>query len=123
MQTLGEVGERLVADYYLNLGFKILEKNYIFPHGKRMGELDLVLSKNKDLVFVEVKTRTSYSFGTAAEAVDYYKQQKLVKMAKLYMALHPELKDKNLRIDVAAVDIDNPTKPVIILPNAIEDLD
>lgn len=131
---LGQIGEDLVADYYINLGFKILEKNYIFPHGKRMGEIDLVASKDNQLVFVEVKTRSSDTFGTALDAVDYYKQLKLIKMVKLYMSLHPMLQNKNFRIDVASVDIDpvrgktsngvdNPVKPVIIIENAIEDLD
>ena len=120
---IGEKGERLVEREYLNRGFKLLERNYIFPKGKQTGELDLIVTKNKELIFVEVKTRTNNSFGGPFEAVDTYKQRKLVRTTKLYLQLHPKYQEYNYRIDVAAVDVDNTENPVIILENAIEDLD
>ena len=122
-QGLGQLGERLVEDEYKRMGFKLLERNYIFPHGKQVGEIDLIFLKEKTVVFVEVKLRQTKTFGDAFEAVDFFKQRKLVKTAKLYMQLHPKYFDYDYRIDVAAVDIDNKEKPVIILTNAIEDLD
>lgn len=121
--NLGKLGEDLVAAHYSKLGYKICDRNFIFPHGKQMGELDLIAAKNNEIVFVEVKTRSNKRFGTPFESVDIYKQRKLVKMAKLYMSLHPKYKGFNFQIDVAAVDIDNPHNPVIILANAIEDFD
>jgi putative endonuclease len=87
-----------------------------------MGEIDLVVVRGNELVFVEVKTRSSSTFGDAFESVNYSKQRKLVKMAHLYLKLKPQLSDKDYRIDVAAVDIDNNQQPVIILTNAIDDL-
>ena len=123
MNDLGQKGEQLVAQKYAQQGFKLLEKNYIFPRGKQMGELDLIFIKQQEIVFVEVKTRASNKFGTAFDAVDFYKQRKLIKTAKLYLQLHPKYQGFNYRIDVAAVDIDNQQQPVIILTNAIEDLD
>lgn len=134
MQSLGSQGEELAVLHYKNLGYRILERNFIFPKGKRMGELDLVVAKNNELVFVEVKTRTSQRFGNALEAVDLSKQRKLVLMVKLYLRLHPKLESHEYRIDVAVVDVnpvrsstsngvDNLPHPVIILSNAIEDLD
>src|SRR3989338_2629210 len=121
--NLGEQGERLVEQYYKQRGYKLLERNYIFPHGKQMGEIDLIFIKDQELVFVEVKARSSNKFGTPFEAVDFSKQRKLVKTAKLYLKTKPQFVDYNYRIDVAAVDIDNSENPVIILENAIEDLD
>jgi putative endonuclease len=123
MPGLGKAGEDLAAAEYERQGYTILDRNYIFPHGKRIGELDLVCRSKNELVFVEVKLRTTNSFGTSFDAVDFSKQAKLVKMAKLYIMLHPELADLDFRIDVAGVSIDNKEKPVTILPNAIEDLD
>lgn len=123
MSTLGQTGEALVAKDYQNRGYKLLERNYIFPHGKRLGEIDLIFELNREIVFVEVKARSNSKFGTPFEAVNWSKQRKLVRTAKLYMRLHPQFADFNYRIDVAAVDIDNSDQPVIILPNAIEDLD
>ena len=134
MNVLGKKGEELVSKHYQKLGYKILDSNYIFPRGKQIGEIDLVCQKNREIVFVEVKTRTSTRFGTPFEAVDRNKQRKLIKTCKLYLQIHPQYHDFDCRIDVAAVDIDpvrggasngvdNKQDPVIILTNAIEDLD
>ncbi len=123
MTTLGQQGERLVEEKYKTNGYKLLERNYIFPKGKQVGELDLVFTKEQELVFVEVKTRSNNSYGGPFEAVDQSKQRKLVQTAKLYLQLHPKFSGYDYRIDVAAVDIDNFQNPVIILENAIEDLD
>ena len=41
------------------------------------GELDLVLERDDEIVFCEVKSRSSNRFGTAAEAVDQRKQSRI----------------------------------------------
>ena len=123
MTNLGSQGERLAEQKYTSQGYKLLERNYIFPKGKQIGELDLIFIKEREIVFVEVKTRSNSKFGTPFEAIDFFKQRKLVKTAKLYIHLHPMYRDFNFRIDLAGVDIDNPDTPVIILVNAIDDLD
>jgi putative endonuclease len=123
MTDLGQIGERLVEKKYLEQGFKLVERNYIFPHGVQMGELDLIFTKPQELVFVEVKARSNEKFGGPFDAVDIGKQRKLVRTAKMYLHLHPQYQNYNYRIDVAAVDVDNPANPVIILENAIEDTD
>jgi len=123
MHTLGQKGEDLTAQHYLSLGFKLVDRNYKAPFGKQTGEIDLIFAKDSQLVFVEVKTRSSGKFGSAFEAVDVNKQRKLVRTAKLYIQLHPKWQQGNYRIDVAAVDVDNLLQPVIILMNAIEDID
>ena len=120
---LGQLGEDLVWQYYSKLGYKLLERNYVFRFGVQAGEIDLILQKENELVFVEVKARRNSKFGSAAESVDLYKQRKLVRTTKLYLKQHPKFQALDYRIDVAVVDVDNSTKPVIIIPNAIEDLD
>ena len=123
MNELGQKGEDLVSEHYQKLGYKLLAQNFIFPRGKQTGEIDLIFQKDLELVFVEVKARRSGRFGGPFESVNFSKQRKLVKTAKLYLALHPKLQNLNYRIDVAGVDVDNFPEPVIILPNAIEDFD
>jgi len=120
---LGRIGEDLVWDYYKARGFKLVAKNFIVPFGKSTGELDLIVRKDNELVFVEVKTRTTNRFGGPFDAVDQRKQRKLVITAKMFLKLNPQSRDNNIRFDVAAVDIDSATEPVIILMNAIEDFD
>jgi len=121
--NLGQKGESLVANHYQQLGYKLLERNYIFPRGKQVGEIDLIFQKDNELVFVEVKARSNNKFGGPFESVDIFKQRKLIKTVKLYLRQHPKFQTSNYRIDVAGVDIDNRAEPVIILVNAIEDTD
>jgi putative endonuclease len=52
-QHLGRLGEQLAAEHFARLGFSVLAQN----HKTRFGELDLVLSDGRTLVFCEVKTR------------------------------------------------------------------
>ena len=121
-KILGQLGEDLVARHYQDQGYRVIARNFIFPYGKQAGEIDLIVKRAKDLVFVEVKTRTGTGrFGTAFEAVNKSKQKRLIKTAKLFVHLNKQYTDYNLQIDVAGVDIDNLQEPVIIIPNAIED--
>ena len=120
--NLGKIGEELTAQEYQRLGFNIVGKNIRFHGSRQIGEIDLIAVKDKEIVFVEVKTRRSNKFGTGAEAVNFTKQRKLIKSAKLYLLQHPQYDEWDWRIDVAEVDIDNREKPVIILVNVIDDI-
>lgn len=122
-ESLGQRAEEMVAEQYEKAGYRILDRNFRQSKGRQIGELDIVATKRNELVLVEVKARTGKLFGSAVEAVDLHKQIKLVKMAKLYLLTHPQFSDYDIRIDVAAVDIDNSKEPVIILENAIGDFD
>lgn len=93
------LGEDAACKYLENNGYKILERNF----RKGYGEIDIIAVKDKVLVFVEVKTRTSNKFGTPFEAITSFKLNKLLTGAKFYKyVLHPELPD-NLRIDAIGV--------------------
>lgn len=81
-QQTGREGEEAAAAYLRARGYRILERNRRF----RAGEIDLVAEEGGFLVFVEVKTRTGSSFGSAAEAVTLEKQRRLVRLAGLYLA-------------------------------------
>lgn len=81
-QETGRAGEDAAAAYLASQGYRILERNLRF----RAGEIDLVAEESGTLVFVEVKTRTGTSFGSAAEAVTVGKQKRLIRLAGLYLA-------------------------------------
>jgi putative endonuclease len=53
----------------------------------RRGEIDLVCRRGRELVLVEVKTRSSDAFGTPLEAVDARKRRRLMAAAAEYRAL------------------------------------
>ena len=68
----------------------------------RLGELDLVASRQGTLIFVEVRTRTGFALGTPEESVTAAKQRRLARLASAYVQ-HVK-HDGDWRIDVIAID-------------------
>lgn len=125
-KTLGQWGEEFAQAEYKRRGFSILEANFYNKKGLRVGEVDFIARSKECLAFVEVKTRTSGTdkFGSGAEAVDVYKQRKLLKAVKVFLQKYPEYQALRPRIDVCVVEADQFDKAgnsVIIIPNAVED--
>jgi putative endonuclease len=76
-KLLGKKGECLAEEYLTKQGYRLLKRNYKTPYG----EADLVFSHGDEIVFVEVKTRTSEDFATAKQAVNREKQARYRKIA------------------------------------------
>ena len=95
---IGKWGETRAAEYLNELGYQILETNFRC----NIGEIDIIAQDGETLVFVEVKTRRSDSFGAAAEAVNYHKQKKIAHVAMYYMMRH-NLDKIECRFDVITV--------------------
>jgi putative endonuclease len=96
---LGRRGEALAEAVYRDRGYRVLARNW---RNGRAGELDLVLAHGRQLVFCEVKTRSSTAFGVPAEAVDWRKQSRLRSLALAFVGAH-QLRPSSIRFDVAAV--------------------
>ncbi len=96
-KALGAWGEAQVEQWYLKRGYDILDTNWRC----RDGELDLIVARGKDLVFCEVKTRSSMRFGHPAEHVDHNKQRRIRGLAVQWM--HEHSTRGHVRFDVAAV--------------------
>ena len=86
--AVGRFGEDVAAQHLLAAGLQILERNWRC----REGELDIVARDGSELVFVEVKTRSSLAFGTPAEAVGPAKAARLRRLALCWLAEHRELR-------------------------------
>ena len=67
----------------------------------RSGELDLVLFRDGEIVFCEVKSRRSERYGAAAEAVDRRKQIRIRSLAAQW--LETSGRRGRVRFDVATV--------------------
>ncbi len=93
----GKCGEDIAAEFLKKKGYKIIERNY----RNKIGEIDIIAKGKNDLVFVEVKTRRSDKFGTPSEAVTYYKKQRIVTCAKMYLMKKPT--NLNIRFDIIEV--------------------
>ena len=112
------MGEKLAQDFLKARGYQIVETNY----RSRDGEVDIIVSKDGVLVFVEVRTKSSRMFGTPEESVNRRKKQKLVLVAQDYIQTH-EIQESSWRIDFVAVELDNTGKAVRIeqFENAVEE--
>jgi putative endonuclease len=120
---IGQKGERFAAQEYFKRGYQMVAANIRVHLVKQVGEIDLIMHKDRVLVFIEVKTRTNGAFGYGVDAVNYSKRRKLIQAVKLYLAKHPQYGNWLWRIDVAEVNLDKRGDNVIILENVIEDLD
>jgi putative endonuclease len=101
-QELARWGEELAQKYLKNRGINIIEKNY----RTQFGEIDIIGFENEDLVFFEVKTRSSIRFGYPEEAVNSKKIEKIEMVANEYLDKLAS-SDLNWRIDSIAI-IRNP---------------
>ncbi|WP_423146815.1 YraN family protein [Rubrolithibacter danxiaensis] len=80
---LGKRGEIAAKEFLENGDYEILDENWCF--GK--AEVDLIAYKDKKIVFVEVKTRTSVTFGNPEDFVEETKQDNVRKAAEEYIYL------------------------------------
>jgi putative endonuclease len=101
-QRLGARGEDRAANWYRAAGYDVVARNWRCAEG----ELDLVVERPGELVFCEVKTRSSDRFGVPAEAVTIAKQRRLRMLAARFLADHvldAGTAGRNIRFDVVAV--------------------
>lgn len=125
-KSLGQLGEERAQDEYRRLGFKIIAANEYNKKGKRLGEIDFIAADQNRIIFVEVKTRNTSvnKFGSGAEAVDVYKQRKILRAVKMYLLRNRKYQDFQPQIDVCVVEyseLDKSFKPAKIIANAVED--
>ncbi len=111
-RQFGDKGEEMAAEFLREKGYKIIERNYSRP---KYGEIDIVAAKMEGrifaktavLVFVEVKTikgdGTDLTTALAAQNVHYYKQQRLIRTAKIYLIDKKISASTPWRIDVVLV--------------------
>jgi putative endonuclease len=81
-QHLGARGEQRAAEWYTDAGYEIVARNWRC----REGEIDIVARRRGELVFCEVKARTSARFGAPAEAVTVARQRRLRALAARFLA-------------------------------------
>lgn len=148
-KTLGQIGEERAQEEYKKLGYKILAKNEYNKKGKRLGEIDFIAANKEKIIFVEVKTRNilSAKFGSGEEAVNAFKQRKILAAVKMYFLRNPKLANLRPQIDVCIIEysevdpvrsqppeaaagayrhrtsnrVDKNFKPARIIANAVED--
>ena len=97
MNRAGARAEELCAGMLRAAGLRLLERNWRC----RLGEIDLIAEEGRVLVFAEVRMRSGWGFGGAAESVTAAKRARIVAAARLYLSRRPETQ---CRFDVFLVD-------------------
>jgi putative endonuclease len=99
-KRVGDRYETLAAEYLSSQNYRIIARNFRC----RSGEIDIVARDGEYLCFVEVKYRATGGSGRAADAVDYRKQQKIIRVAQYYLVSHGFSEWTPCRFDVIAID-------------------
>ena len=104
---IGQIGEELAAKIMRKKGFRVVDTNWKFGNL----EMDVIAVSRKEIVFVEVKTRTT-SFGSKRpeEYVDELKRRRIAAAANAYIKYHKiELVP---RFDIIGITMDADTHEV-----------
>ena len=114
-QEIGKKGESVAVRYLKKQGYKIIEQNY----RSKVGEIDIIAREKRTLVFVEVKTRSSRSFGSPKWAVTP-KKQKAISMAALYYLKMTNQANAAARFDVVSILAQGEDTQIELVRNAFD---
>ena len=105
-KVLGQYGENMACNYLKNNNYQIVERNYRC----KLGEIDIIAMDaiKNELVFIEVKTRSNFLFGSPSQAVNKTKQKHILNVAKYYIYTH-NIKNMFLRFDVIEIYVEEST--------------
>ena len=117
-QDTGKMGEKLACQFLGNNGYHIIETNYRCSDG----EIDIVARQQNTLVFIEVRTKTSRTFGIPEESITPVKAARLRTLAACYGQDHTNLPD-DWRIDVVAIEMNKNGRAsrIEIIENAVSE--
>ena len=98
---LGKQGEDAAVEFLQRNGHEILFRNYRL----KKAEVDIISKDQKIIVFTEVKTRSSSTFGHPEEFVDRRKRLLMKRAADEY--IYQQQSDAEIRFDIIAVSKEN----------------
>ncbi len=101
-RELGNHGEDLACKFLEKNGYKIIERNKSFS---KFCEIDIIAQIKNTLVFVEVKTRKTNSFGSPLEAITKTKYSHIRQGALTYFGENSK-KFSNFRIDAIGITLE-----------------
>lgn len=109
----GHFAETIAVWYLRFKGYKLIARNFIVGRGTGAGEIDLIMTKGKTIVFFEVKKRKDLI--RAAEAVSFKNQMRTIKSSAVFLQRNPHYNSYQMRYD--AILFENHK----LLPHHIQD--
>lgn len=97
---LGQWAEQTALLFLQSQQYQYVNKNY----HSRFGEIDLIVKRDNELVFVEVKARSAGSYAEACEVISYSQQRKIIKTAQFFLQRYPNYNNFDCRFDVICFD-------------------
>lgn len=112
--NLGKEGETIACEFLQKKGYKILDCNW--RHLRY--EVDIVALHKGFLVFIEVKTRSTFKFGFPDESVGFRKEKMLIEAAEIYI----EQKDlfNEIRFDIVSIVKNEKDEKIYHIQNAFQ---
>ncbi|MFH0814752.1 MAG: YraN family protein [Candidatus Falkowbacteria bacterium] len=98
-KQFGQWGEDMATEFYAKQGYSVIERNY----RRRFGEIDLICAKGNEIVFIEVKTRST-NFLPGERAVNYEKRDTIKRLIKYYIQAKNIGRDVDCRFDILVVE-------------------
>lgn len=103
-QLLGATGEEIAVDYLIAQGYVVFDRNW----RSKTGEIDIVASEKSnsrdELIFVEVKTRSSRDYGDPMEAISATKYLRMYRLAIEWLSENSANREP-WRLDVISIII------------------
>jgi len=104
---IGAQGEQYACRFLEDNGYEVLERNW----RQARHELDIIARKGRELIIVEVKTRSSDQHGQPEEAVKKGKRGTMIRGANAYV--QETGTDLALRFDIVSIILHPSGKPYI----------
>lgn len=101
----GRKAENQAAKLIQGENYKVIGRNLNYP----CGEIDLIARHRQQIIFIEVRSRSSSKFGLAEETVGRVKQQKLIAAAQLWLQKNDPAGKFECRFDVIGFSAGKPT--------------
>ena len=114
--TRGRFGEDYTADYLINKGYEIIERNF----RRKGGELDIIALDGKMLVIVEVKSRKFGSMTDGMDAMTFTKRRNIIRTAQRFID-ETDVEFNEMRFDVAELTLTTEDIPRVLEFSYFED--
>lgn len=111
---IGKKGEDIAEDYFIENGYKIIERNF----SCKQGEIDIIAKDKDEIVFIEVKTRTNAKYGQPIDSITYLKKNHMLQSIKYYLYLK-KLENEYIRIDIIEIYFKNNKFYINHIKNAV----
>ena len=101
-RDIGKHYENMARRYLETQGLKTIAQNYHCP----LGEIDIIMSDDDVVAFVEVRYRKCQDFGGGIGSIDYKKQQKIIRASHFFLKspkYQHHLKHRGCRFDVVSI--------------------